>query len=128
MKFPITETTMKAMYSMLREIPPFSKWGLPPKGSVTFLTFKTKESVKRRGTLLGEYGHFYPGGNKGKRHGIRINKGCNFHELLSVMGHEMVHLKQEVSGTLVKGECHDKNFRRMASQVCKQLGLNKKDF
>lgn len=105
---PVTAETVRAVYVMLLCFPPFSRWSLPPPEKVNFCVAPLKSM----------WGDFDP-----NNHTIRIStvNVTTFLSLVTAVAHEMVHLKQDVSGRWPAKDAHNADFKRMAKQVCKHF-------
>ena len=118
----ITKKTIERAYELLRELPPFNKWSLPPKSKVEF-GFAKEKNV---------YGIYFP--KEGSRkHRINVCRGISIPKLTETLAHEMIHLKQCVAGRKIQfidsqADWHDKEFRKLARKVCKQQGYKLKEF
>jgi predicted metal-dependent hydrolase len=105
---PITPETVRAVYTMLLEFPPFSKWNLPAANKVTFVVAPLKSM----------WGDLDP-----NTHTMRVStvKVTTFLSLVTVVAHEMVHLKQDVSGRWPAKDAHNAHFTKLATRVCKHF-------
>ncbi len=118
----VTKKTMARAYELLKGLKPFKDWSLPPRSKVTFAFVREKN-------VLG----FYQPIEEGK-HTIEISKGVSLNDLMLTMAHEMVHMKQCLQGrkTIEKKDTqedwHDKEFRKLAREVCRNLGFKIKEF
>ncbi len=58
---------------------------------------------------------------------IRVSEAKNGHvaTLLATMGHEMIHLRQELIGAK---DAHGESFKRMAAAVCRAHGFDIRAF
>ena len=111
----LTPAVLEACYDFLRATPPFFRWGLPRGSEVLFRVLKTRESL---GTYKWStaYGHV-----------ISVSAGRVSHTntLVSLMAHEMVHMRQEMLGLPTT---HGAAFRRMAKIVCRHHGFDPAEF
>ena len=105
---PVTAETVRAVYVMLQSFPPFSRWNLPSAGKVRFVVAPLKS----------RWGDFDP-----NTHTIRIStvNVTTFLSLVTAVSHEMVHLKQDVSGKWPAKDAHNAHFKKMASHVCRHF-------
>lgn len=108
---------VRAAYAMFRELPPYSRWRLPPPEK---LSFGVNNSRK-------EYGH-YEWCGKSRRIEISRRNVKSFHALAVVMAHEMIHVWQEQAGTFSDKAQHNRGFHRAAKHVCKVLGFTARGF
>lgn len=109
----ITDKTIKSMYSLLRSMPPFNQWNLPP-------SYKIKFKVVHDLPLLGHL-HVYPKlkmeiGTKHQEH---------FESVLTTVAHEMVHLSLYLEGCGSYHQ-HRKPFRERTAQIGDLYGFDKK--
>lgn len=122
MKIPIKQETIRAIYSMYRSISPFCRWNLPKAEDVFFTSMRSKKK-------WGEYDNTWEPGKKlgSVKHRIKIDHHADMPTLLRVVAHEMVHLRQQQAGysTKYKNEkdWHQRDFKKMARQVCKRYGF-----
>jgi hypothetical protein len=113
----VTPAHIKAAYTLLRALPPFKRWRLPPPEALRF-------------TLLTDV-HAHAEFAAGRRHCISINADTHITllQLTESVAHEMIHLRQELRGWLsVRGDGHNAHFRRMRKQVCHALGFDVQKF
>ena len=108
----ITADSIKAVYILLRKLPPFNTWGLPSEKHIDFIV---KDSFNCMGEL-----QVKP---------YKITIGSNHHEhfvtLVTTIAHEMAHLKLYVDG--VKGfHRHTQEFRDLTSQIGTIFGFDRK--
>lgn len=117
MSVTLTPERLAAVYDMLRAFPPFSRWGLPPSDEVKFRVLRTPR-------LFGLYQPYTDG-----THEIQISAGANGHldTLASTMAHEMIHLYQRIKKNY-RGDTHNREFHRIAKQVCARFGWDPKTF
>ena len=116
-----TPKRLAAIYEMLLLFLPFSRWGLPPARNIQFRLVSN--------TTYDGYYSF----NKHRKmpHTIGIAAYDTFSALISVMAHEMVHLKEQIDGHVsgCAGEnYHSKEWRRLAALVCRKLGFESRGF
>lgn len=108
----ITEKTVKSMYSLLRSMPPFNQWNLPPAHKIKF-------KVCHKSDLLGHM-DVKP---------FRINIGTkhqeHFESVLTTMAHEMVHLSLYIDGCPSYNQ-HRKSFRLKTAQIGDIYGFDRK--
>ncbi len=105
---------LAAMYSLLAEVPPFSKHRLPRWDKVEF-------TVTRSRMLMGSY--------DGDPHHICVSSTyCDtYQKTLETVAHEMIHLVLERKGSRDHSD-HDSDFNAMAADVCNLWGWNFKEF
>ena len=117
---PLTPDMVAAVYECLRQMPPFSKWRLPPADEVEF-------EVTSRHNTMGEYTRYV----RTDEHILIISSLTvgHFATLANVVSHEMVHLKQAIDKTEpARVGAHNAEFRRLAKQVCTLHGWDLKAF
>lgn len=110
MSLHLTPETLEAMYRLLQTTPPFRAWKLPPAAVVEFraLNYRKEE---------GWYNVI------GGRHVICVSTRHvkTLTNLLRVMAHEMVHLKDALEGVRTH---HGSSFKRAAKRVCKHHNID----
>lgn len=112
MTIPVTADTVKAVYTCLLSFPPFCRWNLP-----TDLTFEVVPYTS-------EWGSYHP---EKKLLRISTAKVSTFQSLVIAVGHEMVHVREDVAGRWAKK--HDNAyFKKLADQVCKAFELDRANF
>lgn len=107
---------------MFRELPPFSRWGLPPPEQIRFGV----------NSVRGEFGRYLHEGRGRKgpgKHYIEISRHNvkSFHALAITMAHEIIHLHQQIAKTYTRSQ-HNAEFMRLAKRVCRVLGFDSKGF
>jgi hypothetical protein len=108
----ITADSIKAVYILLRKLPPFNTWGLPSEKHIKFI-------VKDNFACMGEL----------QVEPYKITIGSNHHEhfvtLVTTIAHEMAHLKLYVNG--VKGfHRHTQEFRDLTAEIGCIFGFDRK--
>jgi hypothetical protein len=115
----VTRPRIKAIYTMLRLLPPFCRWGLPEPDAIKFTICN--------GTHHGMYSV-----DEKDRINIEINPYTHITLFMLTMtiAHEMVHIRQDQLGQLPNSESkqHNKAFQRLARMVCKELGFEPTEF
>lgn len=113
----ITPDRVAAVWDMLRQFPPISKWKLPPAEEVEFTT-------SARNDIHGQWSRWSNG-----THIITVSVKRTGHldTLIQTVAHEMIHAYQDQSGTSTRAE-HNAEFSRLASQVCRAFGFDEKAF
>lgn len=120
----ITPALMESTYTMLLATQPFKSWGLPHADAVEF-------SVRpfRRKVHVAYYE--FPTKRTARRQFRRIalNSKHVWHTsaLLTVMAHEMCHLKEDIDGNIGK-EVHGPKFMKLARKVCRVHGFKITEF
>jgi hypothetical protein len=108
----ITDQTVKAIYVMLRKLPPFNQWGLPPASKIKF---KAIENYK----LMGEM-NVKP---------FKMNIGTNHHDhfvtFVTTVAHEMIHLSLYLEG-VPSYNTHGRKFKEKSHQVGSLYGFDRK--
>lgn len=94
-------------YEMLRKTLPFRRWRLPHSDTLEFRILTTKERC----------GHFREAENGIHEIAISASRVKDLIELLKVMGHEMVHLRQAI---LKHRDNHGASFERLGKSVCRR--------
>lgn len=108
----ITDKTIKSMYSLLRSMPPFNKWNLPPAHKIKF-------KVRHDLDLLG---HMYM---KPFKMEIGTKHQEHFESVLTTVAHEMVHLSLFIDGCPSFNQ-HRKAFRMKTAQIGDLYGFDRK--
>jgi hypothetical protein len=108
-----TDKTVKAVYDMLRKLPPFDKWNLPVPSKIIF-------EVNEDPDILGEFDV--------EPLVIKLSTAHQetFENLLKTTAHEMVHLKLYIEGKS-NYDKHDKTFRKYMTQINALFGYDKKE-
>lgn len=103
----ITVETCKAVYNMLRHLPPFNKYELPVPSEIEFIVVHDSEL----------YGSYSP-----EPHCITIStaKQSHLQTLQQTMAHEMVHLILYLQGK--RYELHNKNFYKLTHEIANIYG------
>jgi hypothetical protein len=114
MTLRLTPDMLASGYDFLRTTEPFRRWRLPESDEVGF-------HVVRDPALSADFG---------VREGmpcIRVSEINNGHAvtLLATLSHEMIHLRQHLTGDR---EHHGRRFKRMAARVCAVHGFDPKAF
>jgi hypothetical protein len=117
MSLVFTRDTLRAAYNFLCETPPFDRWNLPDGEEVEFVVIKSKTDA---GWHKIENGKDY----------IACSSETigRTHSLIELMAHEMVHLHQRRIGTETPGTVHNRAFKLLAAQVCRNHGYDPKLF
>lgn len=115
MSLAITPESCAALYDALRSLNPFRGWNLPDSDAIEF-------HVVRDAAVYGTY-HF------GDDHAISVSESRVGHwsTFTQTMAHEMIHLYQSIRGTQTKAE-HNREFGRLARQVCTAFGFDERCF
>ena len=103
----ITVESCKAVYNMLRHLPPFNKYELPRPSEIEFVIVHDPEL----------YGSYCP-----EPHCITIStaKQSHLQTLQQTIAHEMVHLILYLQGK--RYELHNKNFYKLTHEVANLYG------
>lgn len=108
----ITEETVKAIYIMLRKLPPFNQWGLPPASKIKF-------SVKSEYKVMGEL-HVRP---------YKMKFGTEYQEhfetIVTTVAHEMIHLALYLEG-VPSYNMHIRKFKEKSHEVGALYGFDRK--
>lgn len=116
----MTEAQLRAIYGMLREFRPFSRWGLPEPSAVSF-------GILRDASTQAMF-------SEDSRARLKIEANPDFNvtlqQAVEAVAHEMVHARQNQLGRLPANPAkhHNAEFRRLARLVCKELGFNVQAF
>lgn len=111
MKLHLTPDILESAYELLRTTPPFKAWKLPHPDDLAF-------TVSMDRTCHAKF-HAWTNGEKQISVSAFYIKG--FQELLPTMAHEMVHLRQEMTGHT---DGHGAWFQKWARLVCDRHGWN----
>jgi len=119
----VTQSRIKAVYTMLLHLPPFVRWGLPHPDRIKFC-------ILDKADHLDSYARYDKTGTG--KHIIAVNPHLTLSLLLLIenVAHEMVHLKQDMKGRrpYKATNQHNKEFFRMVRLVCRDLGLDPQRF
>lgn len=99
----ITDETVKAVYDMLRKMPPFNGWKLPQAHEIKF---KADGKINHMGEL-----HVKP-----FKLVIGTRRLCFFSILVTTIAHEMIHLHLYLEG-VKSWRQHRKAFRNKALEI-----------
>lgn len=114
MTLRLTFDMLAAAYDFLRTTEPFRRWRLPDSDELGFAVVRVDDLFAdfkiKDGTPL-----------------IRVSEANNGHvvTLLATMAHEMIHLRQHLTGDR---EHHGPRFKKMAARVCAAHGFDPKTF
>src|SRR5579859_1046609 len=108
MSVPVTADSIRSVYVLLLSFPPFSRWNLPPPEKLTFYVVPFKS----------EHAEYDP--NK-KTIRVSTARVSTFLSLLQAVSHEMVHVRQDVSGRYPVKDAHNADFQKYVKQVCKHF-------
>jgi hypothetical protein len=113
---PITPNLLVAAYEFLRATPPFAAWRLPSADDVEFRVSRTSQWMGR-----------FDGGPP-----LRISVSAalvgHTNTLVSLMAHELVHLKQHLHRTVTSNTAHNAEFNALAARICRIHGWDPKEF
>lgn len=118
MSLRLTHEAVEGAYNFLRACYPFCRWNLPEADDLAFKVTRHND----------RFAHFeyntgaFPNVAVSERHVKTLD------DLLAAMGHELIHIHQWKRGTGSKRGQHNKEFRRLAKLVCKELGFDIKTF
>lgn len=109
----VTPRTICAIYEMLIQVPPFSRWNLPPSCEVNF-------EVTNDPTCYGEY--------EPEPNTIRISSAKIGHleNITKTVAHEIIHMKLYLKGSK-SWDKHDSVFNNLSHKVATQLGYDPKE-
>jgi hypothetical protein len=114
----VTPERVAAVYDCLRTFEPWCSLGLPPAEEIEI-------HVRSRRDCYGEYqftGKTHP-------HKILVSSRLigSFVSLADTVGHEMLHLAQELHGTSNSAQ-HNEEFRRLARIACRKMIWDERAF
>lgn len=117
MSIPITPQRLAAVYEMLRQWPPFCRWGLPQAADVKFKVIRTRAYIAAWSI-------------DGSRHRIEvsINGTGYFGTLCAAMGHEMKHMQQRIAKLETPNAEHNAEFIRGWRALCRRYGWDPEQF
>jgi hypothetical protein len=110
--FHLTPHIMEATYELLRAVPPFKGWRLPPGENVRFV-------VTASSTKAGTY--TYSVDKPGHEIQISFRLVRQFSTLLPTMAHEMCHMRERLLGTRHDIQ-HSAAFKKAAAVTCRVHG------
>jgi hypothetical protein len=107
---------LRAAYVYCVHTPPFNEWNLPDSGKIRF---RVVSDERCRGWYWRQQ----------RKHEICISETCigRSHSLIETMAHEMIHLRQAITGNETK-TMHNAEFRKLAAEVCAYHGFDPKLF
>jgi len=110
----LTEKHVRAVYTALAMLPPYSKWKMPDE-------YRIELSVSRSNRAFGLY--------DSDPHSISIScMQCrNFDDVIRTMAHEMLHLKLERDGDPDHSD-HKGRWPEAVKEVCVYFGWNESEF
>jgi Zn-dependent peptidase ImmA (M78 family) len=110
----LTERHVRAVYTALAMLPPFSKWRMPDE-------YRIELGVSKSNRAYGLY--------DSDPHSITISKiQCkHFSDVIMTMAHEMVHLYLERCGDPDHSN-HEGRWSETAAEVCTQFGWQTESF
>lgn len=110
MALRLRRDAIAAAYEYLRASDPFRNWRLPASSEIRF-------RIVRDPKMFADFTA------RGSIYTIRISAARNGHTntLMATLAHEMIHLRQELTGDREK---HGPRFQRMASRVCAVHGFD----
>jgi hypothetical protein len=107
------ESTVIAIYSMLRKLPPFNKWNLPLASQIQFIVEEDEE-------CMGEFDV------KPLRIKVSTATQEHFENVVRTLCHELVHMKLYLDGK-ANYHHHDKTFKKHTEQIANVFGYDKKE-
>jgi hypothetical protein len=113
----LDERVLANAYEFLRATEPFCRWRLPAASAVTFKVARSRDW----------YGQCFAA-KVGYAIDISAALVGHTNTLLSVMAHEMIHLRQMIARSETRGAAHNAQFHRLAARVCKVHGFDLKAF
>lgn len=118
MSLHLTIEMIELSYDLLRETPPFKRWKLPHSDEIQF-------DIIEVDTHSADYILV-----RDKTHRIRINNKWTgtLAKLIANLAHEMVHLRLESVCQNDRDDQHGPEFQRLAAQVCRHHGFDRKGF
>lgn len=111
----VTPRLVRAAYHFFRFLPPYSRWNLPDE-----VEFR----ITKRPDVYGTYQLI------GGRHRITISRRNvkTLHALIVTLAHELIHLRQELTGDFSDRSQHNRAFVRASKHVCRALGFDSAGF
>ena len=119
-----TPKRMRAIYTMLCQMPPFERWDLPPPHKIKFIILNDPE----------QHGHYWHSDDDSDRHEIALNvfKHITLQDHIMLVAHEMGHMRQARIGRLPdsieQSKLHNSAWQRIARTICEALGFPVGDF
>ncbi len=118
-----TVEQLRANYEMLRSLPPFSRWEMPPVERVEFVLkgirrrrHKGDKPLRGQCVYLGR-----------KRWRVYVAPHRELYGVVATLAHEMVHIHEDVAklpwSTRRGRYIHGPSFQRAADEVCRELGF-----
>lgn len=119
MALRLTPRMLEAAYEYLRTTPPFRGWKLPHADDIEF-------KVTRQMYPQAFYEKYcYTDHHIIAMSDVRIGHTVN---VMDVMAHEMIHLRQEITKTTTANTEHNAEFDRLSRVVCRHHGFDPKNF
>jgi len=109
----INENTVRITYDMLRKMPPFNTWNLPPPHKIIF-------EVNTDPTICGEF-DVEPLTMR-----ISTHHQETFTNMMRTVAHEMVHMKLYLEGK-THYDKHDKTFRKLMFDFNDLYGYDRRE-
>lgn len=109
----LTPEVLSACYEFLRTTQPYKGWNLPHSDDIEF-------HVTRDPAMAGHYART----PRLSDHEIGISEKCVGHNttLVQMMGHEMVHLHQNIKKTCTSGVEHNSEFNKLLKRASEHHG------
>lgn len=115
MALHLTPDILAASYDLLRTTLPFRRWKLPPSDEIEFIVNADRH-------VRGFYSDRPEGfGQPVHKLGASCAVLSTLDSLLPVVGHEIIHLFQNIAGRETRA-MHNADFRRLSVQVCRHHG------
>ena len=119
---PLSADVLRAAYDFLCATEPFCRWNLPDGESVAFRVMRNRDDTWAM--------HHCWGRGRARKHRISISSRHVGHtaNLMATMGHEILHLHQDLTGQWTKGNDHNEAFRRDGEMISAIHGFDPKSF
>ena len=117
MSLTLTKELLAHAYDYLCATEPFDKWNLPHSEDIKFSVYKRKDRFAHY--------QFDEGGHHIKVSSVFVGTHAS---LLCTMAHEILHMHMNSTGCLDMRSPHGVGFNRLADQVCKIHGFDRKLF
>lgn len=113
----LTPEILEASYELLRATPPFRRWGLPDPDDVEFHVIGHPRTAGRHWVCAG-------------KHHVQASHSCisQLDGLVRIMAHEMIHIRETMLPGARNDVEHGRVFQRLADQVCRYHGFDRRAF
>lgn len=114
MTLALTPDMIEATYDLLKTMPPFRAWRLPPSDSIVFCVSATSHQADFNHSPLCI--------------GISSRRVGSIYRLVVCMAHELCHLRLHLTKRDRGCGVHGARFQHLAAQVCKIHGFDVREF